>query len=130
MDDKVESNSSRPVFCLAETCTMGTLSITVPVSKIQTVTEVIADPLVQKRLLYAQDPVSGTRITLAPPPNMTPFLEASNRQLSFPPRFGENNRQIYGQRFHRQQLSDARLGLRRMQRPALWLSRLKRRMML
>ncbi len=72
-------------------------SITVPVSKIQTVTEVIADPLVQKRLLYAQDPVSGTRITLAPPPNMTPFLEASNRQLSFPPRFGENNQQIYGQ---------------------------------
>ena len=57
----------------------------------------IADPLVQKRLLYAQDPVSGKRITLAPPPNMTPFLEASNRQLSFPPRFGENNQQIYGQ---------------------------------
>ncbi|MBU2026147.1 MAG: DUF4129 domain-containing protein, partial [Proteobacteria bacterium] len=40
------------------------------------------------------------------------------------------NRQVYGQRFpHRQQLSDARLGLRRMQRPALWLSRLKLRMM-
>jgi formyl-CoA transferase len=72
-------------------------SLTVPISKIQTVTEVIADPLVQKRLLYAQDPVSGTRITLAPPPNMTPFLEDSNRQLSFPPRFGENNQQIYGQ---------------------------------
>ena len=72
-------------------------SITVPVSKIQTVTEVIADPLVQKRLLYAKDPVTGTQITLAPPPNMTPFLEASNRQLSFPPRFGENNQQIYGQ---------------------------------
>ncbi len=72
-------------------------SLTVPISKIQTVTEVIADPLVQKRLLYAQDPVSGMRITLAPPPNMTPFLEDSNRQLPFPPRFGESNRQIYGQ---------------------------------
>jgi len=72
-------------------------SITVPVSKIQTVTEVIADPLVQKRLLYAQDPKTGTRITLAPPPNMTPFLDASNRRLSFPPRFGENNQQIYEQ---------------------------------
>jgi crotonobetainyl-CoA:carnitine CoA-transferase CaiB-like acyl-CoA transferase len=71
-------------------------SITVPASKIQTVTEVIADPLVEKKLLYAQDPVSGTRITLAPPPNMTPFLEASNRRLSFPPRFGENNQEIYG----------------------------------
>ncbi len=73
-------------------------SITVPISKIQTVTEVIADPLVEKKLLYAQDPVSGTRITLAPPPNMTPFLEASNRRLSFPPRFGENNQEVYGQK--------------------------------
>jgi len=73
-------------------------SITVPVSKIQTVTEVIADPLVEKRLLQAQDPVSGTRITLAPPPHMTSFLEASNRRLSFPPRFGENNQEIYGQK--------------------------------
>jgi formyl-CoA transferase len=73
-------------------------SITVPVSKIQTVREVIADPLVEKKLLYARDPVSGMRITLAPPPNMTPFLEASNRQLLFPPRFGENNQEIYGRK--------------------------------
>jgi formyl-CoA transferase len=73
-------------------------SITVPVSKIQTVTEVIADPLVEKKLLHAQDPVSGMRLTLAPPPNMTPFLETSNRRLSFPPRFGENNQEIYGQK--------------------------------
>ena len=73
-------------------------SITVPVSKIQTVREVIADPLVEKRLLYARDPVSGMDITLAPPPNMTPFLAASNRRLSFPPRFGENNQEIYGRR--------------------------------
>ena len=72
-------------------------AITVPVSKIKTVAEVVADPLVAKRLLYAQDPVSGIRITLAPPPNMTPFLTASKQQLSFPPRFGENNRQIYGE---------------------------------
>lgn len=73
-------------------------SITVPVSKIQSVTEVIADPLVERRLLHARDPVSGMLITLAPPPNMTPFLEASNRRLSFPPRFGEHNQEIYGGR--------------------------------
>ena len=71
-------------------------SINVPISKIKITPEVIEDPLVQKRLLYAQDPVSGKRITLAPPPNMTPFLEASDRQLSFPPRFGEHNQDIYG----------------------------------
>lgn len=73
-------------------------SITVPISNINTVAEVISDPLVEKRLLYAQDPVSGSRITLAPPPNMTPFLTGSQQQLSFPPRFGENNQQIYGER--------------------------------
>ena len=71
-------------------------SITVPVSKINTIADVISDPLVARRLLHAQDPASGTRITLAPPPNLTPFVEASGRQLSFPPRFGEHNGEIYG----------------------------------
>ena len=72
-------------------------AITVPISKIQTVDEVIKDPLVKRRLLFAEDPVTGMRITLAPPPNMTAFLEQSNRLLSFPPRFGEHNEEIYGQ---------------------------------
>jgi crotonobetainyl-CoA:carnitine CoA-transferase CaiB-like acyl-CoA transferase len=71
-------------------------AITVPVSKIKTVADVIADPLVNRRLLWSQDPVSGARITLAPPPHMTPFLESSQRGLSFPPRFGEHNQEIYG----------------------------------
>ena len=73
-------------------------SITVPISKIKTVPEVIADPLVERRLLYAKDAASDTKITLAPPPKMTPFLEASDRHLSFPPRFGEQNADIYGQK--------------------------------
>jgi crotonobetainyl-CoA:carnitine CoA-transferase CaiB-like acyl-CoA transferase len=73
-------------------------AITVPISKIQTVDEVIKDPLVKRRLLLAEDPITGTRITLAPPPHMTPFLEQSNRKLSFPPRFGEHNVEIYGKR--------------------------------
>jgi crotonobetainyl-CoA:carnitine CoA-transferase CaiB-like acyl-CoA transferase len=73
-------------------------AITVPISKIQAVNEVIKDPLVKRRLLFAEDPVTGMRITLAPPPNMTPFLERSNRMLSFPPRFGEHNAKIYGSR--------------------------------
>jgi formyl-CoA transferase len=72
-------------------------SITVPISKIKNIGEVISDPLVDKRLLFAKDHVSGKQITLAPPPNMTPFLEHSDRQLSFPPRFGEHNQEIYGQ---------------------------------
>jgi len=70
-------------------------SITVPISKIKNVNAVVEDPLVAKRMLYSTDPVSGTKLTLAPPPNMTPFLEACDQKLSFPPRFGEQNREIY-----------------------------------
>jgi formyl-CoA transferase len=72
-------------------------AITVPASKIQTLDEVIADPLVAPRLLHATDPVSGRRITLAPAPYTTPFLEASDRRLSFPPRFGEHNAEIFAE---------------------------------
>lgn len=70
-------------------------SITVPISKIKTIPEVMADPLVEKKLLSAEDPVTGKHITLAPPPNMTPFLKESGQRLSFPPRFGEHNKEIF-----------------------------------
>jgi formyl-CoA transferase len=80
--------------------------ITVPVSRIQSVPEVIADPRVSRRLLFASDAVSGKRITLAPPPNLTPFLAETAGEMSFPPRFGEHNREIYGRRLG---YSDARL---------------------
>ena len=72
-------------------------SITVPISKIKNISEVLTDPLVDRRLLFSTDPATGKQITLAPPPHMTPFLEQSERQLSFPPRFGEQNKEIYGQ---------------------------------
>jgi formyl-CoA transferase len=71
-------------------------AITLPISKIKTVPEVAKDPLVEAKLLFARDQVTRTKITLAPPPNMTPFLEGSKRELSFPPRFGEHNGEIYG----------------------------------
>ncbi|MDR3569002.1 MAG: CoA transferase [Syntrophobacteraceae bacterium] len=71
-------------------------SISVPISRIATVPEVAADPLVERRLLISRDPLTGTTLSLAPPPAMTPFLEDQNRALSFPPRFGEHNREIYG----------------------------------
>ena len=71
-------------------------SITVPISKIKNVNEVVEDPLVAKRILSSTDPKTGTKLTLAPPPNMTPFLEEEDCKLSFPPRFGEQNQAIYG----------------------------------
>ncbi len=70
--------------------------ITLPISKIKTIPEVVVDPLVERRLVYATDPKTGMKLTLAPPPAMTPYLEEVHRQMSFPPRFGEQNQEIYG----------------------------------
>ena len=72
--------------------------IGVPISRINTIPEVIEDPLVKGKLLKAKDSKSNMELILAPPPNMTPFLGQVNQQLSFPPRFGEHNREIYGKR--------------------------------
>jgi crotonobetainyl-CoA:carnitine CoA-transferase CaiB-like acyl-CoA transferase len=71
-------------------------TITVPISKIKGVEEVVHDPLVEQRLLCAQDPVTGKKIILASPPYTTPYLKSSGCRLSFPPRFGEHNAEIYG----------------------------------
>jgi len=70
--------------------------ITLPISKIKTIREVVVDPLVERRLLYATDPKTGMKLTLAPPPTLSPYLEEIQRQMSFPPRFGEQNQEIYG----------------------------------
>ena len=70
--------------------------ITVPISEIKTIKEVITDPLVKRRLLCTRDEATGAEITLAPPPYMTPFLESVESRLPFPPRFGEHNEAIYG----------------------------------
>jgi len=71
-------------------------SLTLPISKIHEVEEVLQDPLVRKRLLFSSDGVSGIKLTLPPPPNMTPYLKEIGGVLPFPPRFGEHNAEIYG----------------------------------
>ena len=96
-------NLNKDLAAITRQCTSEELielfnEITVPISKIKTVPEVIQDPLVKKKLLHATDPKTGTRVTFAPPPNMTDFLAASQGELSFPPRFGEHNQDIYGKR--------------------------------
>lgn len=72
-------------------------AIRLPVSKIQTIPELVADPLVRPMLLKSKDPKNGLEITLAPPPYSTSFLEEQGNELSFPPRFGEHNAQVFGQ---------------------------------
>ena len=71
-------------------------SITVPVSKINSVGDAINEPIVQRCLLSSKDAKTGTSVTLAPPPTMTSFLKNSDRQMTFPPRFGEHNVEYYG----------------------------------
>lgn len=69
---------------------------TIPISKVNTIEEVVEDPLVKSKLIKSRDPKSGLEITIAPPPFSTPYLEKVNYTLSFPPRFGEHNEEIYG----------------------------------
>lgn len=87
--------------CTAEKTTDEMLTLcqaaTIPISRVNTLAEVIEDPYVKEALLTAVDPVTKTRIHMAPAPYMTPFLAESNRELTFPPRLGEHNEGIYGE---------------------------------
>jgi formyl-CoA transferase len=69
--------------------------IGVPISKINSIPEVLEDSLIKRGLLRSRDSKSGLELTLAPPPYVTPFLEDAKNTLSFPPRFGEHNSEIY-----------------------------------
>jgi crotonobetainyl-CoA:carnitine CoA-transferase CaiB-like acyl-CoA transferase len=69
---------------------------TIAISRVNTIGEVLQDPLVAKSLLTAADPVTKTQIWMAPPPFMTTFLKESGQKMTFPPRFGEHNGAIYG----------------------------------
>jgi crotonobetainyl-CoA:carnitine CoA-transferase CaiB-like acyl-CoA transferase len=69
--------------------------IGLPISKINSISEVLEDSLIKRGLLKSKDPKSGLEVTLAPPPFVTPFLKDFNNSLSFPPRFGEHNRELY-----------------------------------
>ncbi|MGB9627546.1 MAG: CaiB/BaiF CoA transferase family protein [Thermodesulfobacteriota bacterium] len=69
---------------------------TIAISKVNPIEEVVEDPLVKPNLICSKDPKTGIEITIAPPPFMTPYLKSVNQRLSFPPRFGEHNEEIYG----------------------------------
>ena len=77
---------------MTELCNNATIAI----SRVNTIEAVIDDVYVKNVLLTAKDPITGTQIFMAPPPFMTPFLKESGRQMTFPPRFGEHNENIYG----------------------------------
>jgi crotonobetainyl-CoA:carnitine CoA-transferase CaiB-like acyl-CoA transferase len=63
----------------------------VPVSRVNTLADVVAERLVAERLVEVTDHRSGLRISLPAPPVGEPPT------LSFPPRVGEHNEKIYGE---------------------------------
>jgi formyl-CoA transferase len=62
----------------------------VPVARVATLAEVLADPLVAPGLLRVSDPRTGVTLALPPPPAGDP------PPLAFPPRLGEHNERVYG----------------------------------
>lgn len=80
-----------------ETSTLVTLfkEAKIAISKINNLKEVANDPLVREKMLFTKDTKSGLKLNLAPPPAMTSFLEEQGKHLSFPPRIGESNEEIY-----------------------------------
>jgi formyl-CoA transferase len=69
---------------------------TIPISKVNSIAEVVEDAFVKPNLIRSRDARTGMEIAIAPPPIDTPFLKSVNRMLCFPPRFGEQNAEIYG----------------------------------
>jgi formyl-CoA transferase len=68
---------------------------TIAISKVNAIGDVVQDPLVKPNLIRSKDSKTGVEITIAPPPINNPYLKSVNRMLSFPPRFGEHNEEIY-----------------------------------
>ena len=71
-------------------------SITVPISTVNRIEDVIEDPLVKDKLITAKDPRTGTEAFLPPTPVITPYLESVGLKMTFPPRLGEHNAEVYG----------------------------------
>ena len=70
---------------------------TIPLAKVNTIEEVTQDPFIRDILIRSKDSVAGTTLTLSPPPVTTEYLKSTNFTLSFPPRFGGQNEEIYGE---------------------------------
>jgi crotonobetainyl-CoA:carnitine CoA-transferase CaiB-like acyl-CoA transferase len=65
--------------------------VKIPISEVCTISDVLEDSYHSSKLLHIKDPYSGLEVTLAPPP----VIPKDKPNLSFPPRFGEHNKEIY-----------------------------------
>jgi len=63
----------------------------IPVSEVSTIYDVLEKQYLSSKLLHIKDPKTNLEVTLAPPP----VIPTVKPDLSFPPRFGEHNKEIY-----------------------------------
>ncbi len=68
---------------------------TIPISKVNTMEDVLEDVYVRNEILSSTDEKTGTTIYLAPMPHTTDYVRSLSRKLPFPPRFGEHNEEVY-----------------------------------
>jgi crotonobetainyl-CoA:carnitine CoA-transferase CaiB-like acyl-CoA transferase len=68
----------------------------VPVSRVQELADVYADPLIADRLVRACDPVSGMEVAISPPPVISDYLHQAGLNMTFPPRLGQHNEGVFG----------------------------------
>lgn len=71
-------------------------TIGVPVSSVNRVAEVCADPLIADSLVKARDPHSGIEIVISPPAVIPAHLQEKKLTMGFPPRLGEHNASVFG----------------------------------
>jgi crotonobetainyl-CoA:carnitine CoA-transferase CaiB-like acyl-CoA transferase len=69
--------------------------IGVPVSRVNNIPQVCADPLIADRLVKARDLRSGIEIAISPPAVISANLRERGLTLGFPPRLGEHNESVF-----------------------------------
>lgn len=69
----------------------------IPISKVNAMEDVCKDELVANKLVHATDPTTGLGISIAPPPVISDYLHENELTLTFPPRMGEHNKQVFSQ---------------------------------
>lgn len=72
-------------------------SIGVPAGEIRRVSEAGQEAEVKQTLIRSRGDEEGAEMVLPPPPHDTEFLQASDRELSFPPRLGQHNDVVFGE---------------------------------
>ncbi len=68
----------------------------VPVSRVNTIPEVVEDAWLRDRMLTTRDERTGTTAHFPPPAVLTDFLKAHDLSMKFPPRLGEDNGKVFG----------------------------------